>query len=1002
MPAILLLAGVAMTHATPPRQPMAQIARVEQAPKVDGQGDDPAWLHTVAIQDFQTLGAYAPAEADTTVRFAYDARHLYLYARCEEPLLKVATQRTHEVRMAAKEQDANVFNDDSLLIIFRLPERDENYELAVNPLGTVADARSTGNSLWTGRDFAWNSGAKAAATIHDGHWEVEIAIPWSSFPGGMPSVGDTWEVVLARVARGREEFSSWNPSGMAGLHTPEGFGKLVFGELLPGMQQANRLKELAPGRNAMELVFEPNRKAPMQLKTSYRSFGKEELSHVATKVEGSTPIRQVCPVEVAEPGIKPFAYSVRDAASLHPLYISPTINLKAVESFSELQLSVPGRYAVFVNGEKVAEGTDAKEASVRLPLARGANTLTVRAEEGVAKLQLKHEGRARWRYRAGTATDAEIATGNDKGWEWAPTAEDGTLGTAGKPAIFRHTLLHGYTRLWPLQQPAVYLAAEIPQFLTFTATGLPGDTLNGWQAELKVPSFITVREATGFYAKNNPGKARFAVQKVGEDERTTRYRITTDAPLPDRSRQHPLFQIFQLSLIAREVPKDGRHLLELSSVANDGAVSETLQQWELRFLPKPEGRQPKKLVWLLWGGALGATDLPSFRQDVLEAAQAVGFNEITSGDPETSEMGPRYGIRNHVDLYFKEARLDLGAYLNERPEARLVTRDGTPSKILMCTSHLLGEGWTAAADVIRAFMTQRKVQAASYDYEYGPFAGPHSCYCPQCLAEFRTIAGISAETILTPETIRQSHAATWTDFMAKRVAKIFRKMREVVNALPEAPTFSVYSGYQTEDNPLRYGVDWRYVAEENAADWMACGYGRPVEAIRRTLEASRGTPVVTGELLVPYLTRENLNRDTPVTPTTKARLLRLMLDGSGGILVYERNSLDGRSWWALGEVSRLVAEEEALFLERRLEAVKGVSEASGQLLRGDKHALLVLMNPGTSEASFTFELPKEFNEGREFYNGTTLKAGERITLKLPPGEAAVYRLAKAENKGGAK
>ena len=39
----------------------------------------------------------------------------------------------------------------------------------------------------------------------------------------------------------------------------------------------------------------------------------------------------------------------------------------------------------------------------------------------------------------------------------------------------------------------------------------------------------------------------------------------------------------------------------------------------------------------------------------------------------------------------------------------------------------------------------------------------------------------------------------------------------------------------TPDNAERYGVDWRYVGEEEGCDRAGCGYGRPVEATRATI-----------------------------------------------------------------------------------------------------------------------------------------------------------------------
>ena len=165
----------------------------------------------------------------------------------------------------------------------------------------------------------------------------------------------------------------------------------------------------------------------------------------------------------------------------------------------------------------------------------------------------------------------------------------------------------------------------------------------------------------------------------------------------------------------------------------------------------------------------------------------------------------------------------------------------------------------------------------------------------------------------------------------------------------------MYSGYHLPDNAARYGIDWGYIGAAKATDIIGCGYGRPVPAIHDTLEEADGIPTLFGVLLTPY--RPAL--DQPVTRTSKARILRRAIDATGGVLIYERRSMDGHWWYAVAEVSRLIASFEDLFLHVRPETINGQDEASVQLLRGKDASLLCVMNDSSKPQSLALTSPAE-------------------------------------------
>ena len=94
-------------------------------------------------------------------------------------------------------------------------------------------------------------------------------------------------------------------------------------------------------------------------------------------------------------------------------------------------------------------------------------------------------------------------------------------------------------------------------------------------------------------------------------------------------------------------------------------------------------------------------------------------------------------------------------------------------------------------------------------------------------------------------------------------------------------------------------------------DAACCGYGRNPKNLNATRKALGDIPLVTGALLSPYV----LTEDRPLNYYSKAGLLRRLIDGTGGVLLYERLSFDGRCYEAVAEVSRLSADYEEIFLQ---------------------------------------------------------------------------------------
>lgn len=955
----------------------------------------------LALSGFVGVGSTLPAAAQTTVRVTYDDVGLSLRFECDEPLLDTAQQRRHEFLAKVSRRDGDVHRDDSVVILLQPPGSQSVYDFAVNALGTIADAVCKAPDLWGSRDVSWNSQVTARGQIEERRWVAEISIPWADL-GGRPQTGDTWNACLGRIARGRKETSSWNLSAR-GFHDPVALGTLTFVDAVPDLRLSPPTTLKLQG-NAIPPVGEHAASLPPRVVTEIRSPSRRQhvYGHVFD-VPGEADLM--------------LGYGLLDAASLQPLVLTPMLPQGVKSSAAELTLDTSGPWELLVNGQLLASGAQAPARPFPVPLEKGLNVLALRLTKGPVALQGKlgdfSFDAANWRMAPADAADPASPRVEDGTWPLAPkTGTHATLGAivghADRSLVLRRTLLFEHTRVWPTPEPVYTLAQGVTQHITFRTEGLKGRKLGGWETFLAVPPGFEVLGSTGFYGKN-PGVPKWTTTQLGEQTVQGRQmrvaKIGADQPLV--AGRHHIMSEFEAFVRAPEIssepqagaagrdgdPAGGGPAAEFVywSQANDGSVIEAPQTIKVRVLPAVKGAQCKTLVWQLWGGWLSNMDDLDMREQILDAARAAGFNDIVSGDRWTSDQAPRFGLRQTVGINFQPWSLNLAPYLKEHPDQRLIAADGRPNGQCLCMTLLLDDGWNVVRDCLREKLETLKPDTLDYDYEYGPWRGsPHACFCPRCLDAFRQDAKLPPAVKLDAEIIRQQYRDPWVDFMARRVARMFGTFRRTIHDLSPGTQFSVYSGYATPDNAERYGVQWSYVGAEQGCDRAGCGYGRPVEATRATIAALQGIPLICGALLTPY------ERDilTPVNPLSKAWLLRTVLDSTGGVLVYERTEMDGRSWLAMGETTRLVAAWEEAFVQGRRLTFESFNDSQVQPLQHAGTTLVCLMNPGKKPTTLTVPLPSEWGAGQEFYSGRKVTAGATVQLTLEPGDAEVLVLRK--------
>ena len=209
--------------------PDADALAVKQAPKVDGQLDDAAWLDAPRAGPFFVLGGAGERPAAATyVQTVWTTDRLFVAYRCAEPAMDKLVAKVTEA-------DGPVYTDDAVETFLDPGMTGSGYaHLAVNAAGVTFDQRqlpSRYNVDWYSTQATsltdWDPAWQAAASKGDGEWTVEFSIPFDAL-GGTPQPGDTWGANFCRERYAEPELSTWAPLEGDRFAQPQSFGRLTF------------------------------------------------------------------------------------------------------------------------------------------------------------------------------------------------------------------------------------------------------------------------------------------------------------------------------------------------------------------------------------------------------------------------------------------------------------------------------------------------------------------------------------------------------------------------------------------------------------------------------------------------------------------------------------------------------------------------------------------------------------------------------------------------------
>ncbi|MFM7322059.1 MAG: carbohydrate-binding family 9-like protein [Armatimonadota bacterium] len=169
------------------------------------------------------------ANGDSRAWLCWSDTHLYAAWRCAGP----------SPRCTFRQRDEPLYTED-VVELFVAPNPADPcryFELEFNALATIFDAKVVHPTAdGSGRpavDATWNApGLECFARTFDGHWEVEIAVPFAALGAPVPTPGSQWRGNAYRIEYGPpDRYLAWSPTRTKtpNFHVPARFGNLEFG-----------------------------------------------------------------------------------------------------------------------------------------------------------------------------------------------------------------------------------------------------------------------------------------------------------------------------------------------------------------------------------------------------------------------------------------------------------------------------------------------------------------------------------------------------------------------------------------------------------------------------------------------------------------------------------------------------------------------------------------------------------------------------------------------------
>jgi len=201
--------------------PIAQAARSDTAPTIDGLLNEGIWKSAPVLRQFvqhEPLEGEPPHER-TEVRLVYDRDALYVGAHMFD-------SKPGEIRLGENRRDANLQDADALLIVLdTYRDRQNAFVFGTTPVGIEYDGQVTkdgqgglttarraeaGAGASGGFNLNWDGSWQVATSTDENGWYAEFRIPFSTlrYQGGGIQI---WGLNIGRTIRRLNEEVYWSP-----------------------------------------------------------------------------------------------------------------------------------------------------------------------------------------------------------------------------------------------------------------------------------------------------------------------------------------------------------------------------------------------------------------------------------------------------------------------------------------------------------------------------------------------------------------------------------------------------------------------------------------------------------------------------------------------------------------------------------------------------------------------------------------------------------------------
>ncbi|MBQ4479201.1 MAG: hypothetical protein IJJ33_18105 [Victivallales bacterium] len=909
-------------------------------PVVDGNLADEAWRNSIAYGPFLLLSSNSFAQQQTTVRFLWDDQNLYAAFECQEGALDPIQNRLHDFKNNYQGADNDaVYSTDMVQLLLGNPFNGRLYDVIATASGVVCDCVSdlTAADYWRDRDRSWQSGTTAAVAVVSRHpeayWAVELALPWRTL-GGKPSAGDHWKFLAARREYASKEVSSLQAIAEGGVHTPKNLGELVFVDSVPSIQVL-AFPAFLPGRNVLRVTGENDVPVRLACKVDFGA-GAITAENYGSEVE----------FELEQDGNFVFQWIVAQDDNVY--YCSSVYHFEVNTRILSAQLKDG---VLSLNGVAVpAEG---------IPLKAGVNELAL-------------------------TTGADAAVSLSAGGVSIPWPEGWVADADG---VWRRKLLCVQSLVWPnWHVNGINLNRGGLQQILWCPQGIPDKKVSDYTMTFELPPGVELIGTSGYY-KLFPVE----VERLGTVTRNgvefTQYAITVKKALSYAATRKSHEMIATVIHVDEDIATNETCLYYYAS-SHEANAMELPNRLPAHVIAPARAPQSERLIIELWTSWLKSMDDDALRHRIFDYFAEAGVTEITS------PVGDYQRLRGVALFNFETWNFNCQEYLADHPEQAQVEYSGAISKTTVCSTRLVRE--PEFARFLRERLPswhQRFGNCGHIDWDYESHVKDSylSCYCPVCLKDFATFAGISPAG-LSAERINQEFLPQWQRYCHRRVADFATLLAETIHEELPNVVFSMYSGYQSDRSKLVYGIDWSLL--EGVLDLAMCGYGRSPRELHDTQQCFQKTGLVLGELLYPF---DYVARTAPQA-LQSATLLRRCCDATRGCLIYHYPTLDGRSFLAIAEVARIISKYEDFFTTglRSAELLTmhstGVKDDEYEVLGdGQGNFLVLLMNLQDKPREFNFEITMP--AGRQLFDERGRNVGDnQIPVVLDGFQIQAYEI----------